>query len=131
MDLGIYWISLFVLLPTVAVVSGHHIILRPFRKGVIEKSPTIERDEEARRFRRTFLQVYLLVMASDWLQGPYMYMLFRTEKDLSESTVAMLYMIAYTSAGSLYRLSSGQVRTESGVLGVLRDTLSCLYLGAV
>lgn len=75
MALDIYWIGLIVLVPTVAFAAGHNIILKPFRRtGRIraesqERFPlNKKRDEEARKFRWTFLQVYLLVMGSEWLQ---------------------------------------------------------------
>lgn len=83
MELDIYWTTLLVLLPTVVLLTGKSIILRPFRhiKGIWERIDSTaedekytasaavqqqqqqdEKDEEARKFRRTFLQVYLLVM---------------------------------------------------------------------
>lgn len=54
----------------------------------------------ARRFRRRFLGVYLLVAASDWLQGPYIYTLYKDEKRLSERVVAALYATGFVSAGA-------------------------------
>lgn len=64
---SIYWIGLLVLVPLVALVSGHEVILRPFQAEKTEKVVTA-RDEEAREFRKIFLRVYLLVMGSEWLQ---------------------------------------------------------------
>ncbi|KAH9988004.1 MFS general substrate transporter [Xylariaceae sp. FL0662B] len=101
MALNIYWTGLIILMPLVAFVAGHKIILRPFRSLKSEKtSPTCAHDDEARKFRRKFLRVYLLVMGSEWLQGPYMYSLFRDEKGLSERTVAILYVTTYISAAA-------------------------------
>ncbi len=83
MALDIYWIGLLVLVPTVAFTAGRGVILRPFRRkrtpGTSEgrekpasSSPSPlapgRRHEEIRKFRWTFLQVYLLVMGSEWLQ---------------------------------------------------------------
>ncbi|KAI1074037.1 MFS general substrate transporter [Whalleya microplaca] len=98
MALNIYWIGLLILVPLVAFVAGHKIILRPLRSSKSEKTPTCARDDEAREFRKTFLRVYLLVMGSEWFQGPYMYSLFRDEKGLDEQTVAILYVTTYISA---------------------------------
>ncbi|OTA84892.1 hypothetical protein M434DRAFT_82940 [Hypoxylon sp. CO27-5] len=53
---------------------------------------------EAKQFCKTFLRVYLVVMASEWLQGPYVYSLFREEKGLEEREVASLYIATYVSA---------------------------------
>ncbi|KAK7740415.1 hypothetical protein SLS62_011132 [Diatrype stigma] len=109
MALDIYWIGLLILVPTIAFAAGHNFWLRPFRRSAYgfarrdpeEKTPSSDRrGDEARKFRRTFLQVYLLVMGSEWLQGPYMYTLLRDEKGLSESTVALLYTAAYASAAA-------------------------------
>ena len=65
--MNIYWIALLVLVPLVALASGHEIILKPFRAAETEKVATA-RDEEANKFRKIFLRVYLLVMGSEWLQ---------------------------------------------------------------
>ncbi|KAI0380544.1 MFS general substrate transporter [Hypomontagnella monticulosa] len=97
MVMNIYWIALLVLVPLVALASGHEIILKPFRAAETEKVATA-RDEEANKFRKIFLRVYLLVMGSEWLQGPYMYSLFRDEKALDQQTVASLYIATYISA---------------------------------
>lgn len=54
--------------------------------------------QDVASFRRTFLSIYLLVMSSEWLSGPYLYTLFRDDYALSESTVCALYATAFTSA---------------------------------
>lgn len=77
MALDIYWTTLILLLPTVVLLSGRGLILRPFRRrhkanehddNRIELHERILKDEEAKKFRRMFLEVYLLVMGSEWLQ---------------------------------------------------------------
>ncbi len=77
MALDIYWIALLLLLPTVVLLSGRGLILRPFHRlrrekdgGEAQLDPGrhTEKDEEGRKFRRIFLEVYLLVMGSEWLQ---------------------------------------------------------------
>lgn len=54
--------------------------------------------QDVASFCRTFLSIYLLVMSSEWLSGPYLYTLFRDDYALPESTVCALYATAYTSA---------------------------------
>lgn len=49
-------------------------------------------------FRIAFLTIYLLVMSSEWLSGPYLYTLLRHDRDLPESIVCALYATAYTFA---------------------------------
>lgn len=71
MQLDIYWVALLVLVPTVLLLTGHarikHILLR-LRSGSWPQAYQTDKDAEASRFQRIFLQVYLLVMGSEWLQ---------------------------------------------------------------
>ncbi|KUI63813.1 Molybdate-anion transporter [Cytospora mali] len=116
MQLDIYWTTLLILLPAVVLLTGRNIIIQPFvriqstwRKVDTEDKPDppIEseqqekppkHDDEPGKFRHAFLTVYLLVMSSEWLSGPYLYALLRDDKALSESVVIGLYATAYTSA---------------------------------
>ncbi len=60
MAFDIYWIALVLLLPTVVLLTGHGLILRPFRRfrktdcpandARVEPQERILKDEEARRF---------------------------------------------------------------------------------
>ncbi|PQE26889.1 major facilitator superfamily transporter protein [Rutstroemia sp. NJR-2017a BVV2] len=54
---------------------------------------------EASRFTKLFLTVYCLVMASDWLQGPYIYSLYHDQFGLDEKTVALLFTTGFLSGG--------------------------------
>ncbi|KAI1420518.1 hypothetical protein F5Y12DRAFT_788209 [Xylaria sp. FL1777] len=105
MGLDIYWIGLLVLIPIVAIVAGHKTILSSLRRRTsaekLEPDPHPHPhplDDDARKFQLTFLRVYLLVIGSEWLQNPFMYSLFRTEKTLDEATVATLYSSTYVAA---------------------------------
>ncbi|KAI0533585.1 hypothetical protein GGR58DRAFT_516796 [Xylaria digitata] len=98
MGLDIYWIGLLVLVPVVAIVAGHTVVLSAFRRAPAEKREPDPLDDDARELQWTFLRVYLLVIGSEWLQNPFMYSLFRTEKTLDEATVATLYISAYVAA---------------------------------
>lgn len=60
-------------------------------------SPPSKQDEAA-RFCRSFLCIYLLVMSSEWLSGPYLYTLLRDDRGIPEPMVCALYATAYTSA---------------------------------
>ncbi|KAK8062448.1 major facilitator superfamily domain-containing protein 5 [Apiospora hydei] len=111
--LDIYWTSLLILVPCVTLVLGRNIVLRTFGRfstntvvaatkkgGCEEEGEDVERrdTEAAGKFRWLFLRVYLLVMGSEWLQGPYMYTFLKDEKNYPDRTVALLYMAAYISA---------------------------------
>lgn len=117
MQLDIYWTTLLILLPTVIILTGRNFILRPFARiqsrwqkiesnekdddhspqDADEAGPT-SRDDDLRKFRHSFLSIYLLVMSSEWLSGPYLYALLRDDRKLPESVVVGLYATAYTSA---------------------------------
>lgn len=128
MDLDIYWITLLVLLPTVVLLTGRGVFIRAFGhvhtrwrrvrqrdaagKGGIKyvqasadtvagrdaSQPIPGKLEQATRFRTSFLSIYLLVMSSEWLSGPYLYPFLRDDKALPISIVVALYATAYTSA---------------------------------
>ncbi|KAL0579251.1 hypothetical protein V5O48_002755 [Marasmius crinis-equi] len=48
---------------------------------------------------RQYLMVYAIVMAADWLQGPYVYSLYREQYNFSERLVAVLFVTGFMSAG--------------------------------
>jgi len=121
MQIDIYWTTLLVLLPTVVILTGRNIILRPLARiqsrwqkvDTEEKPPEYDslpqgaadeadsgttNGDDLRRFRRGFLSIYLLVMSSEWLSGPYLYTLLRDDRGLPEPVVIGLYATAYTSA---------------------------------
>ncbi|KAF8882420.1 hypothetical protein BD779DRAFT_1444836 [Infundibulicybe gibba] len=48
---------------------------------------------------RQYLVVYAIVMGADWLQGPYVYSLYREQYMFPERTVAVLFVTGFVSAG--------------------------------
>lgn len=61
--------------------------------------PSSENLIAATRFKWEYFSLWTLVMAADWLQGPYMYTLYKHEKGISEQTVAALFTTGYVTAG--------------------------------
>ncbi|KAI0692884.1 hypothetical protein BC835DRAFT_1355598 [Cytidiella melzeri] len=53
----------------------------------------------ARLLMRQYLTVYAIVMGADWLQGPYVYSLYREQYAFPERLVAVLFVIGFMSAG--------------------------------
>lgn len=130
MELDIYWTTLLILLPTVVLLIGRKVFLKPFihlhrrwrpdrnrdtcqtapreKTGpttsllpgpeAIEPSTLPSKHAEATQFCRIFISIYLLVMSSEWLSGPYLYPLLRDDRGLPELIVCALYATAYTSA---------------------------------
>lgn len=147
MQLDVYWITLLVLLPAVVLSLGRKIIIRPFvriqtrwRKVNTEEEPDSfsetepeeprSHDDETRRFRRAFLSVYLLVMSSEWLSGPYLYTHLRDDEALPESVVIGLYATAYSSA-AVSATATGFIadrygRRRAGVAQCGIHSLACL-----
>ncbi|KDQ58380.1 hypothetical protein JAAARDRAFT_154822 [Jaapia argillacea MUCL 33604] len=48
---------------------------------------------------RQYLIVYAIVMGADWLQGPYVYSLYREQYEFPERMVAILFVTGFMSAG--------------------------------
>lgn len=48
---------------------------------------------------KRYLVVYAIVMGADWLQGPYVYSLYREQYELPERMVAVLFVTGFMSAG--------------------------------
>ncbi|KAH8106346.1 hypothetical protein BXZ70DRAFT_1004605 [Cristinia sonorae] len=51
------------------------------------------------RLTRQYLVVYAIVMGADWLQGPYVYSLYREQYGFPERLVAVLFVTGFVSAG--------------------------------
>ncbi|KAK4609205.1 Molybdate-anion transporter [Fulvia fulva] len=56
--------------------------------------------KDAQDFRNIYFGVYTLVLAADWLQGPYFYSLYRYAHGLPESTVALLFITGFVAAAA-------------------------------
>ncbi|KAF2629960.1 major facilitator superfamily domain-containing protein 5 [Macroventuria anomochaeta] len=66
----------------------------------VEHRGRVEFDRDSlRKLKLRFFPIYLLVNAADWLQGPYIYPIYKDEKGLPEETVAFLFLIGFVSAG--------------------------------
>ncbi|KAJ3570817.1 hypothetical protein NP233_g4157 [Leucocoprinus birnbaumii] len=48
---------------------------------------------------KKYLVVYAIVMGADWLQGPYVYSLYRQQYEFPERWVALLFVTGFVSAG--------------------------------
>jgi len=51
------------------------------------------------KLTRQYLTVYAIVMGADWLQGPYIYSLYREQYEFPERLVALLFVTGFSSAG--------------------------------
>ncbi|NXT24260.1 MFSD5 protein, partial [Syrrhaptes paradoxus] len=82
-----------------------------------------------RRFQRCFYRVYLPALAADWLQGPYLYRLYRHYRFL-EGQIAVLYVCGLAASVLFGLVSSSLVdrlgRKKSCVLFSLTYSVCCL-----
>ncbi|RFU73724.1 major facilitator superfamily transporter [Trichoderma arundinaceum] len=81
------------------------------RHCIVQQSEYSE--EVAKKFQRQFLLVYTLVVAADWLQGPYTYAIYKYEKQLTEQRVALLYASGFVS-GAVSAPFAGQLADRYG-----------------
>ncbi|CAE6437325.1 unnamed protein product [Rhizoctonia solani] len=63
------------------------------------RRPTAASEQAARALSYKYLVVYGVVMAADWLQGPYVYSLYKDQYGYSERMVAILFVTGFLSAG--------------------------------
>ncbi|KAI0084058.1 hypothetical protein BDY19DRAFT_1096838 [Irpex rosettiformis] len=64
-----------------------------------EGSPSRSSGNSRSRLMRQYLTVYAIVMGADWLQGPYVYSLYREQYAFPERLVAVFFVTGFMSAG--------------------------------
>ncbi|EDU49331.1 major facilitator superfamily domain containing protein 5 [Pyrenophora tritici-repentis Pt-1C-BFP] len=79
------------------------------RKAAVVEAVTTDKKEEhshvepdlegLSKLKKRFFPIYLLVNAADWLQGPYIYPIYKDEKGLPEELVAFLFLTGFIAAG--------------------------------
>ncbi|CAG8961757.1 hypothetical protein HYFRA_00006300 [Hymenoscyphus fraxineus] len=83
-------------------------------------------------FKWKFVPIYLLVNGADWLQGPYIYPLYKDEKGLAEEVVAALFMTGFlaggVSASFIGKLADKYGRRMACLVFCVLYSLSCLTL---
>ncbi|KAL8949360.1 MAG: hypothetical protein Q9222_004525 [Ikaeria aurantiellina] len=84
------------------------------------------------KFKRLFYPVYILVWGADWLQGPFIYTLYKDEKKLPEETVATLFTTGFL-AGAISAFFVGSLADRYGrrtacLTYCAITSLSCLSL---
>ncbi|RDL37202.1 putative major facilitator superfamily-containing protein 5 [Venustampulla echinocandica] len=85
----------------------------PEEKSLTQNTVTPRAKAEAAQFTRLFLAVYCLVMASDWLQGPYVYSLYKDQFNLEERIVGLLFVTGFIS-GAISGYYVGQFADKHG-----------------
>ncbi|PVH73792.1 DUF791-domain-containing protein [Cadophora sp. DSE1049] len=85
-----------------------------------------------KQFKWNFIPIYLAVNGADWLQGPYIYPLYKDEKKLAEETVAKLFMAGFLaaaiSASFMGKLADIYGRKQACLTFCVLYSLSCFSL---
>ncbi|KAL8974909.1 MAG: hypothetical protein Q9197_000849 [Variospora fuerteventurae] len=106
----------------------------------VDRAPAMS---SAKQFANIFFPVYVLVWGADWLQGPFIYTLYKDEKKLPEEIVARLFTTGFL-AGAVSALFVGSLADKLGrknaclaycaitslsCLSVLSNNISVLFAG--
>lgn len=83
--------AVFCILLTSTVLS--HFLTRPSKNAKLPQPP----DPSFRNFKYNYLLVYLLAVAADWLQGPYIYALY-SHYGYDNNLIARLYIAGFASS---------------------------------
>ncbi|KAI4145609.1 MAG: hypothetical protein L6R39_003751 [Caloplaca ligustica] len=76
-------------------------------------SVDLSQNNSAAAFKSIFFPVYVLVWGADWLQGPFIYTLYKDEKKLPEHIVARLFTTGFL-AGAVSALLVGSLADKYG-----------------
>eukprot|EP00386_Alphamonas_edax_P006796 GDKI01021838.1.p1 GENE.GDKI01021838.1~~GDKI01021838.1.p1 ORF type:complete len:441 (-),score=152.45 GDKI01021838.1:43-1365(-) len=90
-----------------------------------------QKDPRFKSFQRTYLVVYLIMMTADWLQGPYMYSLYKNY-GFSMAEIGQLFVVGFGST-ALFGVVCGTLADKLGrkmmavMFGVIYSTACVLY----
>ena len=99
------------------ILSAAVAVALTFGKDLIKGKLSMNSDvggqtPQFKAFQRTYLTVYLLMMAGDWLQGPYMYALYDAY-GFKHEEIAALFVAGFFSGAEVNTIST---RLRDGVL---------------
>lgn len=127
--MGYYENSFYGLLTLCAGLLASQPTRRNELKKVADTRKPATRDD---RHPETFwYQVYALVMGADWIQGPYLYSLYRDEHGLSERMVSTLFATGFL-AGAVSAFFVGALADKHGrkfvcMMFCLLYAMSCFF----
>ncbi|KAN0116178.1 DUF791 domain containing protein [Russula decolorans] len=75
--------------------DGHSVLQT---NGAAVLTSNVTRAGALQTLMRKYLLVYAIVMGADWLQGPYVYSLYREQYEFPERLVAVLFVTGFISA---------------------------------
>ncbi|KAI4166945.1 MAG: hypothetical protein LQ343_007617 [Gyalolechia ehrenbergii] len=91
---------------------------------------SLPEQDSALTFKKLFFPVYILVWAADWLQGPFIYTLYKDEKLLPEAIVARLFTTGFLAGAAsgffVGSLADRYGRRSACMVCCATTVLSCL-----
>ncbi|KAL7622379.1 hypothetical protein AAE478_007883 [Parahypoxylon ruwenzoriense] len=127
--MGYYQASFYSLLGLCAVLLASQPTRRNELNKLAESRKKVTRDDQ--HPEENWYKVYALVMGADWLQGPYLYSLYRDEHGLSERQVSSLFATGFlSSAISAYfigALADKHGRKAVCMIFCLLYAMSCFF----
>ncbi|KAI0113372.1 DUF791-domain-containing protein [Daldinia grandis] len=127
--MGYYETSFYGLLTLCAGLLASQPTRRNELKKLAESRKQVSRDDE--HPEANWYKAYALVMGADWLQGPYLYSLYRDEHGVSERLVSTLFATGFlSSAISAYfigALADRHGRKAICMMFCLLYAMSCFF----
>ncbi|KAI0169252.1 DUF791-domain-containing protein [Hypoxylon sp. FL1284] len=107
------------------------LVSQPTRRAELDKTADPRRRDDDEHPEKYWYQVYALVMGADWVQGPYLYSLYRDEHGLSERLISSLFATGFLS-GAVSAYFVGAVADKHGRKAVcmtfcLLYAMSCFF----
>ncbi|KAI1341284.1 DUF791-domain-containing protein [Xylariaceae sp. FL0016] len=112
--MGYYYQSCFAgLVVLCAILLASQPTRRAQLKGEKEKKQRSSSGNDGEHPEKYWYKAYALVMGADWLQGPYLYSLYKDEHGLSDGLVSTLFMTGFMS-GAVSAYFVGAVSDKYG-----------------
>lgn len=131
--MDIYSLNLTALLALCAglFVHGQSQAKPPKKPTAVAPTPSSKPTPNNKYSQLPFLTVYALVMASDWLQGPFLYPLYQDEHHLPHGPISALFTTGFlsgaVSGAFIGSLADKYGRKKACLFFCLAYALSCLF----
>lgn len=130
--MDIYSLNLTALLALCAGIFVHgQSQTKPPKKPTAAPTPSSKPTSNNKNSQLPFLTVYALVMASDWLQGPFLYPLYQDEHHLPHGLISALFTTGFlsgaVSGAFIGSLADKYGRKKACLFFCLSYALSCLF----
>eukprot|EP00924_Labyrinthula_sp_SR-Ha-C_P014027 snap_masked-scaffold_5-processed-gene-20.82-mRNA-1 protein AED:1.00 eAED:1.00 QI:0/0/0/0/1/1/2/0/445 len=126
LNVGVYWRNHF----PISFLSAKIKVKESLKKQNLKNVNSMEKTKKKKLLCR-FLFTYVFLVAADWLQGPYMFVLYESYM-IETSTIGKLFVSGYLSSlltGSfLASLADSHGRKKNVILYALLSFFSCFFI---